>query len=136
MLSRTAGFGQKETFVSPRLKNDETPKMAQTAFYFLSMVAGIPIGMLVKSEFERKIFLYRSPWLPFGSSSWVGLLSSLVLKTLLGVILFLTPFILLSEAASYFCVHLGRGTYMLYMIGLASGKGLRYLYWYSKREWR
>lgn len=109
--------------------------MAETAFYFANVVAGIPFGILLKSNFERTLFPGRAPWLPFSSISWLGLLSGVVVKILLVAILFLSPFILLSKVAAHFHVCSGSSAYLLYLIGIVAGKALRYMYWYRKREW-
>jgi hypothetical protein len=105
------------------------------AFYFASVIAGVPLGMLLKSDLEGKLLPNRGPWLLFGSSSWLRLLSSLVVKIFLIAILFFAPFVLLSEVARHSHVFLGRGSYLLYLIGILLGKALRFMYWYCKREW-
>jgi hypothetical protein len=110
-------------------------RVLQAAFYFASVIAGVPFGLLLKSDLERKLFPDRAPWLLFGSSSWLRLLSSLVLKIFLIAIPFFAPFVLLSEVAMHSHVCLGRGAYLLYLIGILLGKALRFMYWYRKREW-
>lgn len=109
--------------------------MLPAAFYFASVIAGIPLGMLLKSDLERKLFPNRAPWLLFGSSSWLRLLSSFVLKIFFVAILFYAPLVLLSEVVRHSHVCLGRGAYLLYLIGILLGKALRFMYWYRKREW-
>lgn len=105
-------------------------------FFAFCLLAGLPIGMLLKSDRERRMRGILTPWLPFGSTSLSRTLPGIGIKLLVVVPIFYAPLILFSEIEHRFALcDQPRFVTLLYLTGILVGKALRFAYWSKKDEW-
>jgi len=110
--------------------------MCHILFLALCLASGIPLGMLLKSDRERKIRGNIMPWLPFQSTSLPGGLLGIGVKLLLVVPIYFVPLFMISEIGRHLALCDEQQIInLLYIIGILVGKGLRYAYWRRKDEW-
>jgi hypothetical protein len=110
--------------------------MFTAVFFALCVLTGIPLGMLLKSNRERRIRGNLMPWLPLGSTSLLRTLLGIGIKLLVAAPVFFAPLIFVSEIGQRFALCKQQQLVaFLYLAGIIVGKGLRFAYWYQKDEW-
>lgn len=68
------------------------------ALIFIAIVTGFPLGLLIKSETERKLRGGLTPWLPFDSTNpWLLAIDLLIKGALVSVVIFVPTYLLLKE---------------------------------------
>jgi hypothetical protein len=102
-------------------------------FLALSLFAGIPFGLLLKSNTERKLRGKLLPWLPFGRSSLPMIFLGIGVKIVLVLPIVFAPLYLVSEVGRRLELSHALGMIQfLYMVGILIGKAIRYAYWRRK----
>jgi hypothetical protein len=110
--------------------------MLPVVFPIVSLLAGIPIGLLLKSHTERKLRGNPTPWLPFGRSSLPMIFLGIGVKMVLVLPIFFAPLYLVSELGRRLELSHEQGMIQfLYLVGILIGKGIRYGYWRRQDVW-
>lgn len=101
------------------------------ALIFIAAVTGFPLGLLIKSETERKLRGGLKPWLPFNpTNSWFLALDLLIKGALVAVAIFAPTYLLLKE---FGYIPFSKQNYQVfwffYLLSAAVAKSVRYAYW-------
>jgi glycerol-3-phosphate acyltransferase PlsY len=97
-----------------------------------AIASGIPFGLCLATDWERKVRKLPLPWLPFGRGSAVALLAGVFLiKIPLTAALFLGLPLLVMLAFGLLPTLRGveSEVFFIYMASIATGQVLRYAYW-------